>query len=134
MSLATGTRLGAYEIFGVLGAGGMGEVYRARDTRLDREVAVKILPEIFALDPDRLMRFEREAKTLASLNHPNIAQIYGIEESGQVKALVMELVEGEDLAARIARGALPWRRRCRSRARWSRRSRRRTRRASFTAT
>src|SRR5262245_20029140 len=84
----------------------MGEVYRARDTRLDRDVALKILPSSFAGDPDRLMRFEREAKTLATLNHPHIAQIHGIEESGTARALVMELVEGETLADRLARGAL----------------------------
>jgi eukaryotic-like serine/threonine-protein kinase len=107
MTLAAGTRLGAYEVLGALGAGGMGEVYRARDTRLDRDVAIKILPGIFADDPDRLMRFEREAKSLASLNHPHIAQIYGIEGSEGVRALVMELVEGEDLAAQIARGPMP---------------------------
>src|SRR3982750_2391485 len=85
----------------------MGQVYRARDTRLDRDVAIKILPEVFAHDADRLARFTREAKTLASLNHPHIAQIHGLEESGGVSALVMELVEGEDLSQRIARGALP---------------------------
>jgi hypothetical protein len=107
MSLSPGTRLGVYEITAQIGAGGMGEVYRARDTRLDRDVALKILPEYFASDPDRLMRFEREAKTLASLNHPHIAQLYGIEESSGVRALVMELVEGDDLAQRIARGAIP---------------------------
>jgi eukaryotic-like serine/threonine-protein kinase len=107
MPLVAGTRLGAYEITGPLGAGGMGEVYRARDTRLDREVALKILPESFADDPDRLMRFEREAKTLAALNHPHIAQIHGLEERGAVRALVMELVEGEELSARIARGPIP---------------------------
>src|SRR5687768_5594430 len=104
MSLATGARLGPYEVVAKLGEGGMGEVYRARDTKLDRDVALKILPESFASDPDRLMRFEREAKTLASLNHPNIAAIYGIEESTvqspgpSVRALVMELVEGQDLS------------------------------------
>ena len=107
MSLSAGTRLGVYEITAQIGAGGMGEVYRARDTRLDRDVALKILPESFASDPDRRMRFEREAKTLASLNHPYIAQLYGIEESSGVRALVMELVEGEDLSQRIARGAIP---------------------------
>jgi serine/threonine-protein kinase len=107
MHLEPGTRLGPYEIVAPLGAGGMGEVYRARDSRLDRDVALKILPELFATDPDRLMRFQREAKTLASLNHPHIAQIHGIEESSGVSALVMELVEGEDLAERIARGAIP---------------------------
>jgi Tol biopolymer transport system component len=116
MALPPGARLGPYEILGPLGAGGMGEVYRARDTKLGREVALKLLPELFAADPDRLMRFEREARTLASLNHPHIAQIYGIEEfpsaiPGQVsrsaRALVMELVHGEDLAAMVARGPLP---------------------------
>src|SRR5712692_5193230 len=85
----------------------MGQVFRARDTRLDRDVAVKILPEAFAHDADRLARFQREAKTLASLNHPHIAAIYGLEESGGACALVMELVEGEDLSQRIARGAIP---------------------------
>jgi serine/threonine protein kinase len=85
----------------------MGEVYRARDTKLDRDVALKILPALFAVDPDRLMRFEREAKTLAALNHPNVAQIYGIEDAGSVRALVIELVEGEDLARLIAHGPVP---------------------------
>ena len=103
MSLSPGTRIGPYEVLSSLGAGGMGEVYRARDAKLGRDVALKILPESFASDPDRLMRFEREAKTLASLNHPNIAAIYGLEE----RALVMELVEGEDLSTRIARGPIP---------------------------
>ena len=104
MALSPRTRLGPYEIVAPLGAGGMGEVYRARDTKLDRDVAVKILPELFASDPERLARFEREAKALAALNHPHIAQIYGFEQSGATSALVMELVEGEDLAQRIARG------------------------------
>src|SRR6202166_647174 len=85
----------------------MGQVYRARDTKLDRDVAIKILPEAFAHDADRLARFEREAKTLASLNHPHIAAIYGFEKSAGLHALVMELVEGEDLSQRIARGAIP---------------------------
>ncbi len=107
MSLASGTRLGLYEIVAPLGAGGMGEVYRARDTRLNRDVAIKILPEVFANDAERLTRFEREAKTLAALNHPNIAHIHGLEESTGVRALVMELVEGEDLSAHIARGPMP---------------------------
>ena len=107
MPFATGTRLGAYEILTLLGSGGMGEVYRARDTKLDREVAIKILPELFVSDPERVARFQREAKTLAALNHPNIAHIHGLEESGGARALVMELVEGEDLAQRIARGAIP---------------------------
>ena len=87
-----------------LGAGGMGEVYRARDTKLKRDVAIKVLPETFAGDPDRLARFSREAQTLAALNHPNIAHIYGLEESGDAHALVMELVEGDDLSQVIARG------------------------------
>ena len=107
MALTTGTRLGPYEILSALGAGGMGEVYRATDTRLKRQVAVKILPPSLAADPERLARFQREAEVLASLNHPHIAQIYGLEEADGVKALVMELVEGEDLAVRIARGSIP---------------------------
>ncbi len=107
MPLSAGTRLGPYEILSALGAGGMGEVYRARDTKLDRAVAIKILPEAFAADTERIARFQREAKTLASLNHPNIAHIHGLEESSGVRALVMEVVEGEDLAQRIARGAIP---------------------------
>ena len=85
----------------------MGEVYRARDTKLNRDVALKVLPDSFANDPDRLARFEREAQVLASLNHPNIAHIHGLEDSGGVRALVMELVEGEDLAQRLTRGAIP---------------------------
>src|SRR3981081_3553506 len=85
----------------------MGEVFRARDTKLNRDVALKVLPDAFASDPDRLARFQREAKTLASLNHPNIAIIHGLEQAGDVHALVMELVEGEDLSQRIARGAIP---------------------------
>ncbi len=107
MTLSIGTRLGSYDITGVIGAGGMGEVYRARDTRLNRDVAVKVLPELVAADPERLARFEREAQTLAALNHPNIAQVYGLEESAGVRALVMELVDGEDLSQRIARAAIP---------------------------
>jgi eukaryotic-like serine/threonine-protein kinase len=100
--LTTGARLGQYEILGTLGAGGMGQVYRARDTRLGRDVAIKILPEAFAADPDRMARFEREARLLASLNHQNIATIHGIEESGTVRGLVLELIDGETLADRIA--------------------------------
>src|SRR5687767_10237761 len=107
MSLAPGVRLGAYEVVAPLGAGGMGEVYRARDTRLNRDVALKVLPDSFASDPERLARFTREAQTLASLNHPHIAHIHGLEESDGVRALVMELVEGEDLSQRIARGPIP---------------------------
>jgi serine/threonine protein kinase len=103
MTLAIGSRIGPYEILAPLGAGGMGEVWKARDTRLNRDVALKVLPELFAADPDRLARFEREAQVLASLNHPNIAAIYGLEE----RALVLELVEGPTLADRIARGPIP---------------------------
>ena len=107
MSLAPGTRLGPYEITGRIGAGGMGEVYRARDTKLQRDVAIKILPEALAHDTERLARFEREARMLASLNHPNIGQIHGLEESDGIKALVMELVEGPTLADRVAQGPIP---------------------------
>jgi serine/threonine-protein kinase len=104
LQFPSGTRLGVYEITGVIGVGGMGEVYRARDTRLERSVAIKVLPELFAADPSRVARFEREAKTLAALNHPNIAQIHGLEEG---RALVMELVDGEDLAERLRREPIP---------------------------
>jgi len=107
MSLPTGSRLGPYEVLSAIGAGGMGEVYRATDTRLKRDVALKILPQSFATDPERRARFQREAEVLASLNHQHIAQIYGIEESNGTSALVMELVEGETLADRISRGAIP---------------------------
>jgi serine/threonine-protein kinase len=107
MSLSPGVRLGPYEIVAPLGAGGMGEVYRARDTRLGREVAVKVLPQEFAQDVERLARFQREAQILASLNHPNIAQIHGLEESAGARALVLELVEGPTLAERLERGPLP---------------------------
>ena len=107
LTLTPGIRLGAYEVIASIGEGGMGQVFRARDTKLDRDVALKILPEAFAQDADRLARFQREAKTLASLNHPNIAAIHGLEDSGGVTALVMELVEGDDLSQRIARGAIP---------------------------
>ena len=107
MSLGPGVRLGSYEIVALIGAGGMGEVYRAHDDRLNRDVAIKTLPAAFAVDPDRLMRFRREAQVLASLNHPNIAAIYGLEESDGVSALVLELIEGPTLADRIARGPLP---------------------------
>ena len=107
MSLTPGTRLGPYEVTAQLGKGGMGEVYRATDTTLSRQVAIKVLPESLASDTERIARFEREAKTLASLNHPNIAQIYGFEKSSAIHALVMELVEGPTLADRIAQGAIP---------------------------
>ena len=107
MSLTVGRRLGPYEIVGLIGAGGMGQVYRAHDTRLGRDVAIKVLPSDVASDPDRLARFQREAQVLAALNHPNIAHIHGIEDSTGVPALVMELVDGPTLADRIARGPIP---------------------------
>ena len=108
MALSSGTRLGPYEILSPLGAGGMGEVYRARDSRARAaRCAIKVLPELFAADPERLARFQREAQVLASLNHPNIAHIHGLEDSGGAQALVLELVEGETLAERIAGGPLP---------------------------
>jgi hypothetical protein len=107
VAFTSGSRLGPYEVLAPLGVGGMGEVYRATDTRLKRQVAVKVLPPLLAADPDRLARFQREAEVLASLNHPGIAAIYGVEEAGGVTALIMELVEGEDLATRIARGPIP---------------------------
>jgi serine/threonine protein kinase len=107
LALTAGTRIGPYEIVTGLGAGGMGEVYRARDTKLNRDVALKVVPDSFANDAERLARFTREAQTLASLNHPNIAHIHGLDESNGVRALVMELVEGEDLSQRIARGPIP---------------------------
>ncbi len=107
MAPANGSRLGPYEILAPLGAGGMGEVYRAKDTKLGRDVAIKILPEAFAADPERLARFQREAQVLASLNPPHIAHIHGLEESGRVRGLVLELVEGETLAERIAQGPVP---------------------------
>ncbi len=107
MSLEAGTRLGPYEVTAQIGKGGMGEVYRARDTSLDRDVAIKVLPAEFASDPERLARFEREAKVLASLNHPNIAHIHGLERSGDAPALILELVEGPTLQDRIAQGAIP---------------------------
>jgi len=139
MSLKPGTRLGSYEVLGQLGQGGMGEVYRARDTELDRDVALKILPQAFASDPERLARFQREAKTLATLNHPNIASIYGLESTPDGRALVMELVAGQTLgdgirqkfevqSSKLFSGplSLPFK----SRKRW----RRPTRRASSIAT
>jgi serine/threonine protein kinase/Tol biopolymer transport system component len=107
MGLAPGSRFGVYEIAARIGSGGMGEVYRARDTNLDREVALKLVPDAFVRDPERLSRFEREAKTLAVLNHPNIAQIYGLESHAGSRAIVMELVAGENLSERLARGPMP---------------------------
>ena len=107
MTLAAGTRLGAYDIVALIGAGGMGEVYRARDTRLKREVAIKVLPAAFASDAERLARFQREAELLATLNHPNIGAVYGFEQSATANAIVLELIEGDTLADRIQRGAIP---------------------------
>jgi serine/threonine protein kinase len=107
MSLTPGTRLGQYEVLDLLGKGGMGEVYRALDHKLGREVALKLLPEHLAGDSERLARFEREARILASLNHPNIATLHGLEESGSWHFLIMELVPGATLAERIARGPVP---------------------------
>ncbi len=106
MPLKPGTQLGPYEILRPLGSGGMGDVYRARDTRLHRDVALKVLPDRFALDPDRMARFTREAQLLASLNHQNIASIYGVEEARGSSALVLELIDGETLAERIEKGPI----------------------------
>jgi len=107
MTLATGSKLSHYEVLGPLGAGAMGEVYRAKDSKLGREVAIKVLPEHFAADEERLKRFEREAKTLASLNHPNVAQIHGVDQVGDTCFLVLELVPGESLEERLKRGPMP---------------------------
>src|SRR5262245_49965024 len=107
MPLTAGARLGPYEILAAIGAGGMGEVYRAHDTKLGRDVAIKILPRVFTSDPERLARFEREARMLAALNHPHIGAIYGLEDADGVRALVLELIEGETLADRIQRRRLP---------------------------
>ena len=104
MSLAAGTRVGSYQVLSLLGAGGMGEVYRARDLKLNRDVALKILPDSVSRDPDRLARFRREAQVLAALNHTNIGHIYGFEDSGATSGLILELVEGQTLADRIALG------------------------------
>src|SRR5213592_2074446 len=107
MSLQVGQQLGPYEITSLIGKGGMGEVYRARDSKLKRDVAIKALPEEFSRDHDRLIRFQREAEVLASLNHSNIATIYDLQEANGSRFLIMELVEGETLAQRISRGPLP---------------------------
>src|SRR6266571_4317149 len=107
MALTPGTRLGLYEVIAQIGAGGMGEVYRARDTKLNRDVALKVLPDAFASDVDRFERFKREAQVLASLNHPHIAAIYGFEDTGGTQALVLELAEGWTLADRIKQGPVP---------------------------
>ena len=126
MALSPGDKLGPYEIVAPLGAGGMGEVYRATDTKLDREVAIKVLPDGFAQDPDRLARFAREAQVLASLNHPNIAQIYGLETRAHAR-LVMELVAGRHSLASQRSAPVDdalWRSRGRSPRRWKPRTRR----------
>ena len=107
MAIGPGTRLGPYEVTALIGEGGMGKVWRAHHTALKRDDALKVLPDAFASDPDRLARFQREAQVLASLNHPNIAHVYGLEQSDGVQALVMELVEGPTLADRIAQGPIP---------------------------
>src|SRR3974377_1121261 len=107
MALTIGTQLGSHEITALLGKGGMGEVYRARDLKLKREVAIKILPEEFSRDAERVNRFQREEEVLASLNHPNIAGIHDLDEANGSRYLVLELVEGETLADRIARGPVP---------------------------
>src|SRR5262245_35150397 len=102
MPLSIGSRIGSYEVISTIGAGGMGEVYRARDTKLNRDVAIKVLPDLFANDPERLTRFTREAQTLAALNHPGIAHIHGFEDSGGIRALVMELVDGQMLDEKMS--------------------------------
>jgi len=107
MGLSPGTRLGHYDVTALIGEGGMGQVWQATDTQLNRQVALKILPDAFAANPDRLARFQREAQVLASRNHPNIAAIYGIEQGDDTRALVLELVEGPNLADRIAKGPIP---------------------------
>src|SRR5262252_6342797 len=107
MNLATGTRLGPYEVISPLGAGGMGEVYRARDTRLDRTVAVKILPERLSSNPERRQRFDREARAISSLSHPHICSLYDVGQQDGIDYLVMEYIEGESLADRLKKGPLP---------------------------
>jgi eukaryotic-like serine/threonine-protein kinase len=107
LALTAGTRIGPFLVKSSLGEGGMGVVFRALDTKLQRDVALKLLPDDFADDPERLARFQREAQVLASLNHPNIAQIYGLEESENTRCIVMELVEGETLQERLKRGPIP---------------------------
>ncbi len=134
MPLSFGTTLGPYEVTAKIGEGGMGEVWQARDTKLDRDVALKVLPEAFTSDPDRLARFEREAKVLASLNHPNIGSIYGLDEAEGVRALVLELVEGPTLADRIKQGPIPIDEACPSPGRSPKPSKRPTSRTSSTAT
>src|SRR5262249_49488727 len=107
MAIPIGTQLGSHEIIALLGKGGMGEVYRARDAKLKREVAIKLLPDHLSNDADRLSRFQREAEVLASLNHPNIAHVYGLEQSGQTQFIIMELVPGATLEEKLRVGAMP---------------------------
>ena len=134
MAIPAGTKLGTYEVTSHIGSGGMGEVYQAHDSKLGRDVAIKVLPEQFARDPERLARFQREAKMLAALNHPNIAAIYGLEQSGSTHYLVMELVPGKTLAERHSGWShSAGRSSDRSRGRWPMRSSTRTTRTSFTA-
>src|SRR2546427_10252938 len=107
MTIAIGQKLRRYTVLSLIGRGGMGEVYRARDTQLQREVALKLMPDVFASDAERIARFQREAQVLATLNHPNIAHIYGLEGAGASRCIVMELVEGETLQERLRRGPIP---------------------------
>ena len=130
MSLKPGTRLGAYEIVAAIGAGGMGEVYRARDPKLNRDVAIKVLPEVFASDPDRLARFEREAQAIATLSHPNILAIHEFGSAGRTTFAVMELLDGETLRQRLSGGPLGRARRSTTRRRSPKVSPPRTRKAS----
>ena len=128
-----GQRLGSFTIQSLLGEGGMGQVYRARDSRLDRDVAIKILPDVWLADPERRARFDREARLLAALNHPHVGAIYGVEDGDGVRALVLELVEGPTLAERLERGPLALTRHSRSRRKSLRPSTQRTRAASSIA-
>ena len=134
MPLTPGTTLGPYSVTAKIGQGGMGEVYQARDTKLDRDVALKVLPEAFTSDPDRLARFEREAKVLASLSHPNIGTIYGLEEAEGIRALVLELIEGQPWRTTSRRGRSRSTKHCRLRRRSPKPSKPRMSRASSTAT
>lgn len=134
MSLSTGTRLGAFEILAPIGAGGMGEVYKAKDTRLDRIVAIKVLPEHLAQNPERKQRFEREAKAISQLNHPHICTLYDIDCDNGIDFLVMEYIEGQTLAERLKKGALLSTRRSSTAARLQTVWTRRTAPASFTET
>ena len=133
MALQVGSRIAHYDVTALIGEGGMGQVYQATDTMLNRQVALKILPEAFATDPDRLARFQREAQVLASLNHPGLAAIYGIEEADDTRALVLELVEGPTLADRIAQGPITRMRHCPLPSRSPKPSKRPMSRASFIA-